>query len=68
MKQDLIRLTVVSLSLGVIVWAIYGNPESRAHTAQSVRADSSLSRLTEDIPEARGKRVIRETSQTSHPN
>jgi hypothetical protein len=39
MKQDLIRLTVVSLSLGVIVWAIYGNPESRAHTAQSVRAD-----------------------------
>jgi hypothetical protein len=45
MKQDLIRLTVVSLSLGVIVWAIYGNPESRAHTAQSVRADSSLSSL-----------------------
>jgi hypothetical protein len=43
MKQDLIRLTVVSLSLGFVVWAIYGNPESRAHTAQSVRAESSLS-------------------------
>jgi hypothetical protein len=39
MKQDLIRLTVVSLSLGIIVWAIYGNPESRAHTAQPVVAD-----------------------------
>jgi hypothetical protein len=69
MKQDLMRLTVASLSLGVIVWAIYGNPESRAHKAQSVRADSSLSPLTtEDIPEARSKQVIRETFQTSHPN
>jgi hypothetical protein len=57
MKQDLIRLTVVSLSLGVIVWAIYGNPESRAHTAQSVRADpQNLKLVSEQSPYLRAER------------
>jgi hypothetical protein len=57
MKQDLIRLTVVSLSLGVIVWAIYGNPESRAHTALSVRADpQNLKLVSEESPYLRTER------------
>jgi hypothetical protein len=57
MKQDLVRLTIVSLSLGIIVWAVYGNPESRAHTAQSVVADpQNLKLVFEQSPYLRTER------------
>jgi hypothetical protein len=56
MKQDLIRLTGVSLLLGVIGWTFCGNPESRTHTAQSLQVDPNLKLVSERSPYMRTER------------
>jgi hypothetical protein len=59
MRRDLMVIGGASLLLGLITWALWGNPESsvpRMHTVQSLGADPNLKLISEDSPYMRTER------------
>lgn len=58
MKQDILAISGGILTIGVIVWAIWKNPENlpRMHTLQELRAASDLKPISERSAYMRSER------------
>jgi len=59
MRHDLLILSGASLVLGLVTWALWGNPHSsvpRMHTGQSIDADTNPKLVSERSPYMRNER------------
>lgn len=62
MRRDVLTMTAASLATALTVWVISGNPREEAHftrhtqTAQWIKADPDLRRLSEQSPYMRNER------------
>ena len=59
MRHDPLILSGASLVLGLVTWALWGNPYSsvpRMHTGQSIAADPNLKLVSERSPYMRNER------------
>jgi hypothetical protein len=60
MGRDLLTMTAISLAIALTAWIIWGNPEEHSalqmQTAQWVKADPELKRVSEQSPYMRSER------------
>jgi hypothetical protein len=62
MRRDVLTMTAVSLATALLAWNIWGNPREGEHfarhvqTAQWVKPDPELNRLSEQSPYMRNER------------
>jgi hypothetical protein len=62
MRRDVLTMTGVSLATAVIAWIIWGNPKEEEHfarhvqSAQWIKLDTELMRLSEPSPYMRNER------------
>jgi len=59
MRRDLLMLGAASVVVGLLTWALWGNPENpvpRMHTGQLMSADDNLKLVSEHSPYMRTER------------
>lgn len=62
MRRDMLTITGISLATALMAWIILGNPKEEEHfarhvqTAQWIKLDTELKRLSEQSPYMRNER------------